>query len=104
MSILEIHPDNSVTVQITLSNPILSAPVNDATVVAEIQNAKDEVIKASFSLDYVAGSEGVYRTTLPPIATLVLKKIYTVVIDATGTDALKGHWEANVRASLASVS
>ena len=104
MSILEIHPDNSVTVQITLSNPILGAFVNDATVVAEIQNAKNEVIKASFILAHVAASEGVYRTTLPPIAALVLNKIYTVVIDAVGTDSLIGHWEANVRASLASVS
>lgn len=104
MSILEIHPDNSVTVQITLSNPILNDFVNDAAVTAKIVDLSDTEIEATFNLGYVTGSDGLYRTTLPPVSGLVLNKIYTVVIDALGADSLVGHWEANVRAGLASTS
>jgi len=105
MATLEIHPDNSVAVQITLSNPITDLFVNDATVVAEIQDSTDNsVIQSSFSLPFVASSNGVYRATLSPIAGLTLGVIYNVIIDATGTDSLIGHWVAPIKASLAGIS
>lgn len=104
MAILEIHPDNSVAVQITLSNPVTGLFVNDSTVTAEIQDGDGVVFESSFSLGYVAASDGVYRSTIPPITGLTLGVIYSVVIDATGIDSLIGHWVAEIKATRAGIS
>ncbi|MCP4984583.1 MAG: hypothetical protein GY928_00565 [Colwellia sp.] len=101
MSTLELHPDNSVTVQIILSNALLDEYVNDATVTCKIKNDTGDEIKSSFSLPYISSSEGIYRVTLAPVTGLVLDNIYTVIIDAVGADSLIGHWETRIRAELA---
>ena len=104
MATLEIHPDNSVAVQITLSNPILGAFVNDSTVTAEIQDGDGGIVKASFSLPYVAASDGIYRSTIPPVAGLTLGVIYSVIFDATGADSLIGNWLVDIKATRPGVS
>ncbi len=98
MASLELAPDNSVFVQITLSNPITGDSVDDATVTGRIDNLDDTVLEATFSMPFVSGSAGIYRATLDPITGLTLGVIYKVVIDSTGTDSLIGHWSCEVKA------
>lgn len=104
MATLEIHPDNSVSIQLTLSNLITGLFVNDATVTAEIQDPDGNVIQASFPLVYVAASDGIYRATIPPVTGLTLGVIYSVIIDATGVDSLIGNWTAAIKATRAGIS
>ena len=98
MTTLSIAPDNSAYVQITLTNPITSVAVNDATVTAEINLQSGTNLQPSFSLAYVAASAGIYRATVAPIAGLTANVVYSLVIDATGSGGLIGKWECNVRA------
>lgn len=101
MASLELAPDNSVFVQITLSNPITGDSVDDATVTGRIDNPDDTVLEATFSMPFVAASSGIYRATLDPISGLTLGVIYKIIIDSTGTDSLIGHWECDVKATKA---
>lgn len=98
MAIIEIAPDNSVFVQITLTNPITNTSVDDATVTGRIDNLDDTVLEATFSMPFVSGSDGIYRATLAPIAGLTLGVIYKVIIDSVGADSLIGHWSCEVKA------
>lgn len=100
MNTLEIHPDNSVFVQIVVTNTLTNAPVNDAAVTAEIRDTTGEVIKSSFSLLYVTDSEGAYRATVPPLPEVVLNKVYTFIIEVAGADLLVGKWKTDIKATL----
>jgi len=104
MATLELAPDNSVNVQVTLTNSITDASVDDATVTGRIDNPDDTVLEATFSMPFVAASSGIYRATLAPITGLTLGVIYKVIIDSTGTDSLIGHWELDVKATKADTS
>ena len=101
MASLELAPDNSVFVQITLSNPITGDSVDDATVTGRIDELDDTVLEPTFSMPFVSGSAGVYRATLDPVSGLVLNDVYKIVIDSTGTDSLIGHWSCEVIAKKA---
>ncbi len=103
-AVLELNPDNSVTLQITLTNGITGAFVNDATVTGEIKDSEGAEILATTSMPFVAGSDGIYRVTVTPISGLILGDIYTVIFDATGTDSLIGHWCVDIKATKASIS
>jgi len=101
MATIELSPDNSAFVQITLTNPITGNSVDDATVTGRIDNLDDSVLVATFSMPFVVASSGIYRATLTPISGLVLGKRYKVIIDSTGADALIGHWSNEVSATAA---
>ena len=104
MATLELAPDNSVNVQVTITNPITGLSVDDATVTGRIDNPDDSVLEATFSMPFVAASSGIYRATLDPIAGLTLGVIYKVIIDSTGIDSLIGHWILEVKATKAETS
>lgn len=101
MASLELAPDNSVFVQITLSNPITDESVDDATVTGRIDNLDDTVLVSTFPMPFVSGSDGIYRATLDPISGLTIGVIYKIIIDSTGTDSLIGHWSCEVKAKKA---
>ena len=98
MVTLELAPDNSVVVQLTLTNSITDASVDDATVTGRIDNLDDTVLLATFPMPFVVASSSIYRATLAPISGLTLGVIYKIIIDSTGTDSLIGHWSCEVKA------
>jgi hypothetical protein len=102
MATIELSADNSIYVQITLTNALTAAFINDATVTGQIDNFDGTEAVASFSMPYVAASDGIYRATLAPDVDIVNGKRYTVIIDSTGTDSLIGHWECSAVATKAS--
>ncbi len=98
---LVLNLDNSITVELVLTNPKVDPIyVNDSVVTAEIFDSLGAVVKASFALPYVAASNGIYRETIAPIAALVAGDLYTVHIDAVGADSLIGHWEKIIKATI----
>jgi len=99
MTTLTLAAGNSIYVQITLTNPITSAFINDATVTGEINNTNGGEAIASFSMPYVTASDGLYRATLTPDADIIDGKTYNVVIDSVGADSLIGHWTCPVTAA-----
>lgn len=99
MATLKLSANNSSYVQITLTNPVDSSFINDATVTGIIYNPDGTEAVASFSIAYVAASDGIYRATVAPSANIVNGKTYKVVIDSTTPDSLTGHWECCVAAS-----
>lgn len=101
MTTLTLNPDNSVFVQIILTNPITGTFVNDATVTGRIDNLDDTVLEPTFSMPFVVASDGIYRATLTPVTGLVIGTIYKVVIDSVGADSLIGHWSCEVKATKA---
>lgn len=102
MSTLELSEGNSSYVQITLTNPIDGGFINDATVTGEILNPDDTEAVASFSIPYVAASDGIYRATIAPSADIVNGKTYKVIINSSTPDSLVGYWECCVEATKAS--
>ena len=99
---LVLNLDNSITLEIILTNPKVDPIyVNDSTVTALIKDSTGAIIKASFALPYVAASNGIYRETITPVAALVEGQLYTVEIDATGSDGIIGHWENIIKATIA---
>lgn len=86
--------NNSTVFELTLSNPLASPSyVNTASVsVVLLDKDGQEVTGQSWPLilPFVAGSEGVYRETVPPISGLVAKEIYTARYSAIGADGLIG--------------
>lgn len=101
MSTLILNPSNSAFIQVTIINPVTSAAVNDATVTGRIDNQDDSVLVETFSMPYLAASDGVYRATLAPISGLISGIIYKVIIDSVGADTLIGHWSCEVKATKA---
>ena len=99
MSNLTISPDNSVTIEQILTNP-LAEPiyVNNATVNVDIKdNAGVSIADMPSTLFYVAGSNGVYRQTFDSLA-VVANKYYTVVITASTPEPLYFKSELRVKA------
>lgn len=104
MPTLILNPDNSVFVQLTLTNPVLGTPVNDATVTGRVDNLDDTVLVSTFAMSYVAASSGIYRATLTPITGLTVGVMYKVIIDSTGADSLIGNWVAEIKATRAKIA
>lgn len=83
---------NSVTLSYVVTNPLQDPIyVNDADVEVTILDSEgapipDEVWPVA--LDYVGGSEGLYRKSFDPFASLVEGQCYQVVIDVVGQDGL----------------
>jgi len=101
MSTILLSEGNSFYVQITLTNPLDSTFINDATVTGKIDNFDDTEAVPSFSIPYVAASSGIYRATLAPDVDIINGKTYKVIIDSVGSDGLVGHWECTVVATKA---
>ena len=97
-----LSADNSIYVQITLSNPITDAFINDATVTGKIDREDGTEAVPSFPIPYVAASDGIYRTTLAPDVDIQNGLSYRVIIDALGADLLVGHWECIQKATKSS--
>ncbi len=97
MAIIEIAPNNSLNVQVTLTNPITNTTVDDATVTGRIDDLSGNVIEATFTMAFVLA--GLYRTTIDPVAGLTVGTTYNIIIDSTGSDSIIGHFEANVEAA-----
>jgi len=93
MATIVLSAGNSTFVQITLTNPITLAPINDATVVGQIDKIDGSEAVPSFSMPYIAASDGIYRATLAPDVDIVNGNSYKIIIDSTGVDSLIGHWE-----------
>jgi len=74
--------------------------INDATLVATIKDKAGVPLVGEnwpITLDYVAGSEGVYQGLASDLLEIVLNDVYTAEITATrGGD--KGFWKVPVRA------
>ena len=102
MATIVLSADNSTYVQITLTNPITLAAINDATVTGQIDNIDDTEAVPSFSMAYVAASDGIYRATLAPDVDIVNGDYYKIIIDSTGTDSLVGKWICTEQAAAAS--
>jgi hypothetical protein len=98
MATLQLAPDNSAYIQITITNPITAVSVDDATVTAVLNNLDGTNLVASFPLVYVAASAGIYRATIIPVVGLVNGTTYKLVVSATGADALIGKWSCNIKA------
>jgi hypothetical protein len=92
MATIVLSAGNSHYVQITLTNPLTSAFINDATVTGQIDNLDDTEAVPSFSMPYIAASDGIYRATLAPDVDIINGKRYKIIIDSTGTDSLVGRW------------
>jgi len=90
---IQLSEGNSTYIQITLTNPITSAAINDATVTGRIDNYDDTVAVPSFSMPYVSASSGIYRATLGVDADIINGQRYKVIIDSVGSDSIVGHWE-----------
>jgi hypothetical protein len=100
MATIELAADNSIYVQITLTNALTSEFINDATVTGKIDNIDDTQAVASFSMPYVAASDGIYRATLAPDVDIIDGKYYKIIIDSTA-GGLVGHWECTKQATEA---
>lgn len=98
MATIQLSEGNSSYVQITLTNPITSLFINDATVTGKIDNFDGTEAVPSFSMPYVAASDGIYRATLAPDVDIINGKYYKVIIDSVGVDSLVGHWECQSKA------
>lgn len=99
MATLELKEGNSSYVQITLTNPIDGAFINDATVTGQILDASDAVVEPSFAMPYMAASDGIYRATIAPNALIINGNTYKVVINSATPDSLVGNWECTVKAT-----
>jgi len=99
---LVLNLDNSITVEIELSNPKADPThVNDAVVTCAINDSDGLEVKEPFALPYVVASDGVYRETITPVNELVEKSMYTVTIHAVGSDGIIGNWDRTVKATKA---
>jgi len=101
MATVKLSEGNSSYVQITLTNPLDSTAINDATVTGIIYKPDGSEAVPLFSLSYVAASSGVYRATVAPDADIVNGVTYKITINSTSPDSLVGHWECCAKAAKA---
>lgn len=81
--------------QLTLTNGLTSAAVNDATVVCTVTDADGTNVAGMswpLTMDYVAASAGIYRGTITEAAVLVHETAYIAKITAT-SGSLDRYWE-----------
>lgn len=79
-----------------LKNSVEAAFIGNASVTLTVKDAADAEIGGQTwpaALDFVAGSDGLYRGTLNSAAELVAGKTYCAHIDADAGGGLSGHWE-----------
>ena len=100
---LALHPDNSLSFQAVITNPLVNPIyVNDAVVTVTLLDAAGaEVVGETWplTLDYVAASNGQYAKTVNPISGVTAGENYTVKLSAVGADSLTGNWEGVVEAT-----
>lgn len=98
----ELTLNNSVAFEAILSNKLQDpTEVNDAAVTVTVFNPDGSELSGQtwpLTLDFVAGSQGVYRKTVPPISGLIDKENYHLVFDILGTDSLEGEFCIDVKA------
>lgn len=80
---LYINSDN--LLELTLYDNISDLYVNAATVTAQLYDATETAVGTSFSLGYVAGSDGLYQGTLEDATAALMTEncYYTLTITAT---------------------
>jgi hypothetical protein len=79
-----------------LTSEIDDATIDDATVevtVKDMDGAEVSGVVWPLAMDYVAGSNGLYRAVLDAGLPLVAKKRYIATVDADGGPDRQGHWE-----------
>ncbi|MBW1672139.1 MAG: hypothetical protein JRJ45_00585 [Deltaproteobacteria bacterium] len=102
--VLALHPDNSLSFQAIITNPLVDPIyVNDATVTVTVYDSADaEVVGETWplTLAYVTDSDGEYAKTVNPISGITAGEIYKVVLLVLGADSLAGRWEGVVAATV----
>lgn len=79
-----------------LTNGVTGAYLDLATVSVTLKDADGvEVVGAVWpmTMDYVAGSNGKYRATLPAALSLVKRGEYVAEVSASAGAGLEGYWE-----------
>lgn len=82
-------------VQLTLTNGLTDAAVNDATVTCTVTDADGNSVTGQswpLSLDYVAASSGIYRGTITEVAVMAHATAHIAKITATSGSLVK-YWE-----------
>ena len=102
--IIKLNPGNSIDFEMALTNPEVSPIyVNDATVTATITDASDVDVTGQtwpVTLDYVTGSDGVYKKTIGPVSGIAADTVYKVIFDVTGAGGLIAQWVHTVTSSV----
>ncbi len=89
--VINFHPNNSTQVKLTI-------PVNDATVSLTVTDINGVELGTGWpvTLNYIDGSDGMYRLTLEPLNNQELGKIYSFKFDVAYDD-LFSQCEIDVR-------
>ena len=95
-----IYYGNDMLLELTdLTNNETGSHVNTATVTVTLTNDADTSVAGDTwpkTMDYVAGSDGVYRTTLLDTLTLTRDARYLAKISANAGEGLQGYWEKDL--------
>lgn len=99
---MPLSPGNSFVIELQdLKNPVTGLFVDDATVTAVVTDSDGVNVAGVWpvTLDFVVGSNGLYRATIDPIVGLIIGNTYITKINAVGTDLLELELEQKNRAT-----
>jgi hypothetical protein len=102
MSTLYISNDNLLTVS-DLKNAATGLYINDATVSVTLVNKTSVPVAGQTwpqSMEWVAGSNGVYRATMEDDLVLTAGQLYTAKISVDAGNDFKASWELPLTATI----
>lgn len=96
-NITVIYTGNDTLLEVAkLQNGVTGEPLNDADVSVTLRDQRGQDVEDTawpLSLLYVAGSQGLYRVTLPYTLPLQPNARYVAVITVNGGPGLMANWE-----------
>lgn len=99
-SVLALYKDNDMIVELSgLRNEVNGEFINNATVACSLKTPAGVAVSGQTfptAMDYVAGSDGLYRATLSDAVQVTLNGRYVVEITADAGGGLNAKWSVDV--------